>query len=963
MQSINKKIYTYMLVTVLGVVMGFFSIVHGVEAQEIQVGLQEVGEGAGLLTASLPTIIFNVIRSILGLLGIIAVSLIIYAGFTWMTAGADAGKVEKARKILINAGIGLAIILTSVAIVTWIFNALGGAGLFRPQTISRQSNWYEAGSGALGGGIIQSHYPSRNAVDVPRNTQIVLSFKEEVNINQIIDCGADGTACTQQGQFIAGPLRLDGVMTIFHENENVSAGYEQNGVRYELENVRVSTPDNGKTFVFAPQILLGSSEFNVLYGVGIDGDLEKANGRSAFGNLASTGEFAYSWGFEVSTKLDVTPPTITSVIPFPDTTNPVPRNMIVQINFSEPINPLTIGGVATVTGGFGIIETLAGGARVAGTYTYGNNYTTVEFVTNELCGTNSCGESVFCLPANAQMSVLARSATLAGNQDLPFQASAFDGIVDMASNTLDGNKNKQADGRDVAAAYTLNDQTGTSDSVRWNFRTSNEVDLVPPRVSSYFPVANETAVDPTGVMSAQFDKLLSATTVKPNANYGDGFCGCMDGTTPRNDWCNAGEICSSQRGYCVSETTRERAACYTYDTSSCKLDRDGNGVDEMNIKEVCVQTDHVTVDQDPALTGANLGPDAAVWYTPATLNTLDQTNVQASYSTVRVTHGRFLESGVYGLKYGSGIKDIFQNCYIPSDAPSCIRVSSGQPGQYQAGSSWYGTFPTCDLTGATLTTQGLFGISYQNPAGQNRVVQTAAFAWDQDIERSIDDRVDESGNRLKDSAYVIPEFGFLTNLLEAGTSTLALYYDIQTSEYIVLLASRQQQTASSLRNPITATFEVLDLVSVQNFPSAGLVSVGGDEVSYTGIDTENRRLTGVTGIDGEYPVGTTVQLIENGTLRLAGTPVTSASSVTMNTQDRGSVGVSGNTLTLTTQWNNTALTQVTAVRLGSTLPQTLTITPSLETAGGGQQMRLRFLYPGGVIELPTTTSFQIIDQQ
>jgi hypothetical protein len=69
----------------------------------------------------------KIIRIGLGLLGLIAVVLILYAGFTWMTSGGNEEKIGTAKKTLINATIGLAIIMSSLAITQFILNALSNA--------------------------------------------------------------------------------------------------------------------------------------------------------------------------------------------------------------------------------------------------------------------------------------------------------------------------------------------------------------------------------------------------------------------------------------------------------------------------------------------------------------------------------------------------------------------------------------------------------------------------------------------------------------------------------------------------------------------------------------------------------------------------------------------------------------------------------------------------------------------
>lgn len=68
-----------------------------------------------------------VIRILLGFLGIIAVVIILVAGFQWMTAGGDAAKVDGAKKRLTAAVIGLIIILSAWGISSFLMDKLLGA--------------------------------------------------------------------------------------------------------------------------------------------------------------------------------------------------------------------------------------------------------------------------------------------------------------------------------------------------------------------------------------------------------------------------------------------------------------------------------------------------------------------------------------------------------------------------------------------------------------------------------------------------------------------------------------------------------------------------------------------------------------------------------------------------------------------------------------------------------------------
>jgi fibronectin type 3 domain-containing protein len=83
-------------------------------------------------TRELTDTVALLINVFLGLLGTIAVVLIIYGGWMWMTSQGNAEKVQKAKLILTSAIIGLVIILASYAIARFVLNniydATGGGG-------------------------------------------------------------------------------------------------------------------------------------------------------------------------------------------------------------------------------------------------------------------------------------------------------------------------------------------------------------------------------------------------------------------------------------------------------------------------------------------------------------------------------------------------------------------------------------------------------------------------------------------------------------------------------------------------------------------------------------------------------------------------------------------------------------------------------------------------------------------
>ncbi len=66
----------------------------------------------------------NIIQPIFGLVGLGFFVLAVYAGVLWMTAQGDPKKVEKAKDILVNATVGLVIIVSAYVLTNAILSAV-----------------------------------------------------------------------------------------------------------------------------------------------------------------------------------------------------------------------------------------------------------------------------------------------------------------------------------------------------------------------------------------------------------------------------------------------------------------------------------------------------------------------------------------------------------------------------------------------------------------------------------------------------------------------------------------------------------------------------------------------------------------------------------------------------------------------------------------------------------------------
>jgi len=154
-------------------------------AAQVELGLS-YGTALGLGTTDIRTTISRIISYFLGLLGLVAVSIILYAGFLWMTARGNEEQVMKAKKTMTNGVIGLIIILLAFIIVQFIFRALigdegagggpgggpGGGGLGGGGRAFMVTSTMPAGPGPVRGGV---------TIGWPKNYPITVSFNHDVS--------------------------------------------------------------------------------------------------------------------------------------------------------------------------------------------------------------------------------------------------------------------------------------------------------------------------------------------------------------------------------------------------------------------------------------------------------------------------------------------------------------------------------------------------------------------------------------------------------------------------------------------------------------------------------------------------------------------------------------------------------------------------------------------------------------
>jgi hypothetical protein len=282
-------------------------------------GTNEVATGlSGALSSTDPRIIIGrIIQWALGFLGVIAVALTMYAGFLWMSSGGDEEKISQAKNILKNAVIGLVIVLSSWGIATFILSRLieatgtnGGNNFGGSKTAS-----LNAGIGAIGACTVSSTYPENGQTDVPRNTSVMITFKEELQLDSVC-VNSSGAACTCDAGSCnkINPVAIRLYKTDLGDACADSSCAEQNT---NVTDVMISVASGNKTLVLVPLSALGSADGNTAYSVKLTNKVKKLDGTSMF---SSCGSDLAQWDFTVSTSLDLVPPLVApaGIFPLPD---------------------------------------------------------------------------------------------------------------------------------------------------------------------------------------------------------------------------------------------------------------------------------------------------------------------------------------------------------------------------------------------------------------------------------------------------------------------------------------------------------------------------------------------------------------------------------------------------------------------------------------------------------------------
>ena len=393
------------------------------------------------------------------------------------------------------------------------------------------------GSGALGR-IIKDHYPARDQTEVPRNTKIIVTFRRPVKADSFID---DTT-----GDGIFGNCRTtvenwyndcDRVRNISDNLINIKRADNSQSIFGAVVLVSSSTA-NGISGIYTIVIkpvtdagnasggYLGSATEPMSYIVRLGPGLlldDPANSDPSVFQASILGNNYYEWKFTNSTALDTAPPSVSGVFPAIGSTEA--RNSILQINFSEPVDPTGIQGQFNVLAepyyaldGQNIFLKSNNSALPLGNFNLTNGYRTLEFTPSRECGKNACGNKIYCLPvcdnpgatcSQDNYEILLRAArTITPGS---FESQPFSGITDLAGNALDGNKNNVPNSAAVSLPVFPNQKQ--PDNYFWDFIISNQIDASAPFIQTIFPGQDAENIFRYQELSLIFNKRMRADSM------------------------------------------------------------------------------------------------------------------------------------------------------------------------------------------------------------------------------------------------------------------------------------------------------------------------------------------------------------------------------------------------------------------------------------------------------------------
>lgn len=289
------------------------------------VSILDPNSGLGLTSANLIDTVIAVVRWVLGLLALVAVIFIIYGGFVWLTSGGDTAKIDTAKKIILNAVIGLAITLLSFAITYFVINLIN-------DTTNGNNNTNDdppGGGGELPNAFVLKWYTPRGADAT--DCVVQLGFNRDPQLasleggfSVVVENGAaEGEACADNND-CASDLCAS----------NTCSGRKVSGVYSIVDGTGVGVFAPSQKFSLAT-VFVASAQ-----GGGLGGIVAEDDGTA----LSETTR----WTFTTANTVDETPPRVERMAPSDGAGN-VARQCSLQVEFSKNMLVSTLMDASAIT--------------------------------------------------------------------------------------------------------------------------------------------------------------------------------------------------------------------------------------------------------------------------------------------------------------------------------------------------------------------------------------------------------------------------------------------------------------------------------------------------------------------------------------------------------------------------------------------------------------------------------------
>ncbi|MFH1564388.1 MAG: Ig-like domain-containing protein, partial [bacterium] len=317
----------------------------------------EYATALSLGTRDLRATVMQAINVLLGFLGVAAIGIVLYGGYLYMTSGGASDKVEKAKKVLINGAVGLAIILSSYAIAFFIIHALtkitGSGG-----DVCNNNGTCQAGETcsncSVDCGDCYSPPPIGQSFAVswvdPDNaeTNVSLCRLIQMKFNNQIDPDTIDNMAAWEGSVTVGAtttkanvnlwVEIDGGLAAGNtctDNNKCASGVCSDTCQGDLVPGEITIWPTARGLSYNNT---EDFEINATYKITIKSDAVTPSGLENTGTSRLTlGD--YSWTFTTGTLTDTTPPTvdISSIFPADGATD-VCLSSIIRAKFSESMD-------------------------------------------------------------------------------------------------------------------------------------------------------------------------------------------------------------------------------------------------------------------------------------------------------------------------------------------------------------------------------------------------------------------------------------------------------------------------------------------------------------------------------------------------------------------------------------------------------------------------------------------------